>query len=69
VTAAELLAASGRFTLAPGLTDAELTGVEKEFGFSFAPDHRAFLAAGLPTGRGWPGRSRACSTTSGRIPS
>jgi hypothetical protein len=54
VTAAELLAASGRFPVADGLTDAEATAIEQEFGFSFAADHRAFLAAGVPTGRGWP---------------
>jgi hypothetical protein len=39
---------------AAGLTDAEFDAVEHEFGFTFAPDHRAFLAAGMPTGRGWP---------------
>ena len=38
----------------PGLTEAEIAGVEHEFGFSFADDHRAFLAERLPTGRGWP---------------
>ncbi|GIE93195.1 hypothetical protein [Paractinoplanes rishiriensis] len=54
MTAAELLAASGRFPLSPGLTDAEFDAVEREFGFTFAADHRAFLAAGVPTGRGWP---------------
>ncbi|BCJ42067.1 hypothetical protein GCM10010168_65570 [Actinoplanes ianthinogenes] len=54
MTAAELLAASGRFTIAPGLSDRELSDLEAEFGFTFAPDHRAFLAAGLPTGIGWP---------------
>ncbi|WP_436527346.1 hypothetical protein [Actinoplanes sp. HUAS TT8] len=62
MTAAELLAASGRFPIAPGLTDSELTDVEAEFGFTFAPDHREFLAAGLPTGIGWPdwrGRDRS----------
>jgi hypothetical protein len=53
VTAAELLAASGRFPIAAGLTDDELKAIEHEFGFGFAPDHRDFLAAGLPTGRGW----------------
>lgn len=53
MTAAELLAASGRFPVAAGLTDDELTAIEHEFGFTFAPDHRAFLAAGVPTGRGW----------------
>ena len=46
--AARNLAATGQCTLGPGLTDAELTRVEKEYGFEFADDHRAFLAAGLP---------------------
>ena len=32
----------------PGLTDPELDRIEQEFGFQFADDHRAFLAAGLP---------------------
>lgn len=32
----------------PGLTDREFTRIEGEFGFRFADDHRAFLAAGLP---------------------
>jgi hypothetical protein len=54
VTAADLLAASGRFAMSPGLTEAELGAIEDEFGFRFAADHRAFLAAGLPSGRGWP---------------
>jgi hypothetical protein len=54
VTAAELLAASGRFPIGPGLSDSELSAIEHEFGFTFAPDHRDFLAAGLPSGRGWP---------------
>jgi hypothetical protein len=31
-----------------GLTDAEFERIEQEFGFQFADDHRAFLAAGLP---------------------
>jgi hypothetical protein len=52
--AARLLADSGRFAIKPGLSDTELAAVEAEFGFSFADDHRAFLAAGLPWGRGWP---------------
>jgi hypothetical protein len=54
VTATELLTASGRFRMATGLTDGEVAAIEHEFGFTFADDHRAFLAAGLPTGRGWP---------------
>ncbi|BBZ74968.1 hypothetical protein MANY_03050 [Mycolicibacterium anyangense] len=41
-------------TLTPGLTDAEFTGIEAEFGFEFADDHRAFLSAGLPLGDSWP---------------
>ena len=53
-TAADVLASYGRFPLRPGLTAAEFAAVEQEFGFSFADDHRAFLAAGLPFGRGWP---------------
>jgi hypothetical protein len=52
--AARLLAAAGRFPIRPGLSDAEFAAVESAFGFSFAADHRAFLAAGLPVGRGWP---------------
>jgi hypothetical protein len=54
VTAADLLAASGRFPVADGLDSAELDALEQEFGFRFADDHRAFLTAGLPRGRGWP---------------
>lgn len=30
------------------MTDAELTRIEQDYGFEFADDHRAFLAAGLP---------------------
>jgi hypothetical protein len=30
------------------LTDAELDRIERTYGFEFADDHRAFLAAGLP---------------------
>lgn len=54
MTAADHLAASGRFRMSPGLTEAELGAIEDEFGFRFAADHRVFLAAGLPSGRGWP---------------
>jgi hypothetical protein len=32
----------------PGLSEDELAGVERRYGFRFAADHRAFLAAGLP---------------------
>jgi glyoxylase-like metal-dependent hydrolase (beta-lactamase superfamily II) len=45
------LARSGQYEIAPGLTDAEFTRVERDFGFEFADDHRAFLAAGLPLNR------------------
>jgi hypothetical protein len=31
-----------------GLTEAEFARIEHEYGFEFADDHRAFLAAGLP---------------------
>jgi hypothetical protein len=50
----DLLADSGRFHRTPGLTDAEFARIEDEFGFHFAADHRDFLAAALPYGRGWP---------------
>ena len=40
--------------LAPGLTEEELAAVESRYGFRFAADHRALLAAALPVGRGFP---------------
>jgi len=40
--------------IAPGLTPAELAAVEARFGFTFADDHAAFLAAGAPVGGRWP---------------
>jgi len=40
--------------MSDGLSATELDAVEQEFGFRFADDHRAFLAGGLPRGRGWP---------------
>lgn len=47
----------GVCAIGPGLTDAEFTRIETEYGFAFADDHRAFLAAGLPSGTGTePGR-------------
>ncbi len=39
---------------APGLSAAELAGVQSRYGFRFAEDHRALLAAGLPVGDGFP---------------
>ncbi|UGT59454.1 hypothetical protein [Nocardia asteroides] len=32
----------------PGLSDSEFERIESSYGFEFADDHRAFLAAGLP---------------------
>src|ERR1700742_2178441 len=56
--AAARLAALACCRLTPGLTDAEFAQVEALHGFTFADDHRAFLAAALPvddaSGRGWP---------------
>lgn len=56
--AAARLAALDCCRLAPGLTDAEFALVEASYGFTFADDHREFLAAALPVddepGRGWP---------------
>ncbi|WP_123466807.1 hypothetical protein [Streptomyces sp. CEV 2-1] len=46
--AAHLLATADCCEIEPGLSDAELRCVEEEYGFEFADDHRAFLAAGLP---------------------
>lgn len=46
--AARMLAQTGRVQIASGLTDSEVSPVERELGFRFADDHRAFLQAGLP---------------------
>lgn len=46
--AALRLAGLGCVDIQPGLTDAEFATIEQRFGFEFASDHRAFLAAGLP---------------------
>ncbi|TXS46814.1 hypothetical protein EAO75_21830 [Streptomyces sp. uw30] len=46
--AARRLAETGLYEFEPGLTDAEFARIEREYGFEFADDHRAFLAAGLP---------------------
>jgi hypothetical protein len=46
--AARRLVRTGRHEIGPGLTGAELTRIERDYGFEFADDHRAFLAAGLP---------------------
>lgn len=52
--AAQRLVALGTAEIARGLTDDEFARVETTFGFEFADDHRAFLAAGLPKGPSWP---------------
>jgi hypothetical protein len=49
--AAHKLALTGRFQMAPGLTDAEIDRVEREYGLEFADDHKAFLQAGLPVNK------------------
>lgn len=46
--AARALAAIGCCPFGPGLTEPEFARIERDFGFEFADDHRAFLAAGLP---------------------
>ncbi|MFE2015475.1 hypothetical protein [Streptomyces sp. NPDC059491] len=46
--AARRLAQTGLYEFETGLTDAEFSRIEQEYGFEFADDHRAFLAAGLP---------------------
>ncbi|WP_217178490.1 hypothetical protein [Streptomyces sp. AC495_CC817] len=46
--AARRLAETGLYAFEPGLTDTEFARIEREYGFEFADDHRAFLAAGLP---------------------
>ncbi|WP_185295297.1 hypothetical protein [Mycolicibacterium litorale] len=51
---AHRLAALGTVPMAPGLSDDEVTHIESSFGFTFADDHRDFLAAALPVGEGWP---------------
>lgn len=38
--------------IGPGLTDAEFDRIERTYEFTFADDHRALLAAGLPTNAG-----------------
>ncbi|NUP50018.1 MAG: hypothetical protein HOW97_22305 [Catenulispora sp.] len=38
----------GQCRIEPGLTEVEFARIETDFGFAFAADHRAFLAAGLP---------------------
>jgi hypothetical protein len=49
--AARRLSRSGQYEIGPGLTGAEFAGIERDYDFEFADDHRAFLAAGLPLNR------------------
>ncbi|CAO2173116.1 unnamed protein product [Urochloa humidicola] len=54
------LRASSGVAILPGLTELELSCAEAELGFAFPPDLRAVLAAGLPSGPGFPDwRARA----------
>ena len=52
--AAERLTQLTQVEMRPGLSDVEVEAIEQRFGFTFADDHRAFLAAGLPVGPRWP---------------
>ncbi|MFG1774865.1 hypothetical protein ACGFIG_00330 [Micromonospora sp. NPDC049048] len=75
IEAARRLAQLDLVDIQPGLNDAEFDSIERRFGFEFADDHRAFLAAGLPvwtSGRddhpdraswGWPNWRQLDSTT------
>lgn len=54
VEAARRLAAVPGVEIARGLRPEEFDGIEQQWGFRFAADHRAFLAGGLPVGQGWP---------------
>jgi hypothetical protein len=54
VEAARRLAAVPGVEIARGLRPDEFDAIETQWGFRFAPDHRAFLAGGLPVGQGWP---------------
>ena len=40
-------------TLAPGLSDSEVSHIEMQFGFQFPPDLKEFLQWVLPTSKGW----------------
>lgn len=46
--AAQRLVQMGLYEIGPGLTEGELTRIERDYDFEFADDHRAFLSAGLP---------------------
>ena len=44
------------------LTEADLTRIERRFGFAFAPDHRELLATALPVGDSWVNWRHAAET-------
>ncbi|MGW4551273.1 hypothetical protein ACWEN4_33735 [Streptomyces violaceorubidus] len=46
--AARRLAEAECCEIAPGLTGEEFSRIEATYGFEFSPEHRAFLAGGLP---------------------
>ena len=48
------LAAAGLCTVDAGLTESELSGLERRLMVRFGAEHRALLAAGVPRGRWWP---------------
>ncbi|KAH7850968.1 hypothetical protein Vadar_005322 [Vaccinium darrowii] len=55
---------SSNIQVHPGLTDAEFALAEAEFGFSFPPDLKAVLSAGLPLGPGFPDWRAAANSPS-----
>src|SRR5690242_8649198 len=50
---AQTVLARAGVEIAPGLTAEEFLRVERQFGFQFPPDLRAFLAIGLPVSGRW----------------
>lgn len=50
-------------TMERGLSDAEVAAVQVTFDFTFPPDLRQFLQAGLPTGERWPNWALALWST------
>jgi hypothetical protein len=54
VEAMRRLVAFGVVDIQRGLRGHEFDLIRARYGFTFAADHRAFLAGGLPTGPGWP---------------
>jgi len=52
--AANVLAEHGQWQISPGLKPQEFRDLEARYDIRFGKDHRAFLAAGVPVGAGWP---------------